>query len=153
MWLSVQVPEHGLVCIDLSNSDPSVHDVEVCLGRILHLDFSEFDFMLGSYRLTESMLLADFGLTEGTGELTLRHRASTHGEASQVRMGISESDPIEDCSPNISETDPIEFTPPKHECKTRKRKKQRVSRTGRRSTSDTCDASERFAFPKWKSSV
>ena len=153
MWLSVSVPKYGVLCIDISNPDPSVHDVEESLGQILDLDFSQYDFMLGSYRLTDSMLLADFGLTDGNGELTLMHCTSTEGEASKITQDMLQSDPIEDCSPNMSEIDPIDFTPPKYEGKTGKCKKKRKSHKRYRSTPDTCQTSERFAYPKWKSSA
>ena len=153
MWLSVSVPGHGMLCIDVSNADPSVYDVQVILGQLLHLDISQYDFMLGTYQLSSSMLLADFGLLDGNGELTLTHRACTERDTSRSSQDILQTDPIEDCSPNISESDPIEFTPAEQTGRTAKRRPLRKSHKRNRSTSVTCDTAEKFAFPKWNSSA
>ncbi len=104
--------------------------------------------------LTRLTLLADFGLTDGNGMLTLMHRSLKDEEASAVTDDILQADPIEEYSPNISETDPIEFSPIKHVGKTGKHDKPRTTRKKRyRRASSIRERSEGSSFPKKDLSV
>ena len=43
MWLSVVTPEHGRLCVDVSDEDPSAYAVRQILQRILQVDISQYD--------------------------------------------------------------------------------------------------------------
>ena len=148
MWLSVGTPEHGRLCVDVSDEDPSAHAVRQTLQRILQADFSQYDLMLGTYRLTDSMLLADFGLPDGHSDLSLLPRVMGRTGAAEDAI-VSLEDPVEEASPNISETDPIDWTQTENHGKRSLKRKPHKTRIRRKdSATGSVTRSLRF-FPKW----
>ena len=143
-------PENGIVSVDVSDIDPSVYDVHASLQRILSIDMSKYDFMLGGYRMTESMLLADFELTDGHSSLSMISRTSVNEEANEDCTDTTCHDPVEDYSPNMSETDPIECTPLHHDRKLKQNGTSKKLRAGVKRTSNQYTSSDRFRFPKWR---
>ena len=149
MWLAVVTPQHGLVNVEMSHGDPSVYDVRQRLQRILKTDMSHYDLMLGADHLTDSMSLADYGLTDGNSCLSMLPRQSINQAEEEVDAVSSCEDPIEDYSPNISQKDPIECTPVKN---VRKRKQKRSATKKRKRSKTTCATStsrDLLDFPKW----
>ena len=150
MWLTVVTAEHGRLCVDVSDEDPSAYAVRQILQRILQVDISQYDLMLGTYRLTGSMSLADFGLLDEHSDLSLVARVMSSKEAAQDEI-VSLDDPIEEASPNMSETDPIDWTQTeKHGRRSLKRKPHNTPI--RRKDSATGSAKRRLPFfPNWRS--
>ena len=150
MLLSVVTLEHGPVCVDVSDEDPSVYAVRQVLQRVLQVDIANYDLMLGTYCLTDSMCLADFGLTDGNCDLSLLPRATNSTEVVEDGTVASSDDAIEECSPDIIETDPIEWTQTANDCKrVRKRASQKIYKRHKVAPSRSTDRSLPF-LPQWR---
>ena len=148
MWLTVITPEHGRLCVDVFDEDPSAYAVRQILQRILQADFSQYDLMLGTYRLTDSMLLADFGLPDGHSDLSLLPRGMGSTEAAEHAI-VSLEDPIREPSPNISETDPIDWTQTDNDGKRSRKRKPRKTRIRRKNSATGSVERSLLFLPKW----
>ena len=113
---------------------------------------SHYDLMLGVDHLTDSMSLADYGLTDGNSCLSMLPRQSINQAEEEVDAASSCEDPIEDYSPNMSQKDPIECTPCTPLKDVRKRNQKRSGEKKRKRSKSTCATSTSrslFFFPEW----
>ena len=113
------------------------------------MDLSQYALMLGLDRLTDSMSLADYGLTDGNGLLSMVPRQLISQADNEVDATSSCGDPIEDYLPSMSQKDSIECAPLK---KVYKRKQKRSPDKKRRRLRSTCGTSisrDLFLFATW----
>ena len=149
MWLGVLTPTHGRLCVDVCDEDSSVYAVRQKLKRILKMDISLYDLMLGKFELTDSMLLADFGLPDGYSDLSLSPRVLERDTTEQDDT-IASADPILESTPNISQADPIMWTQAGSLGKCAKKRKKSGTYTKRNNSTMVSEERELLWFPKWR---
>ena len=151
MWSTVLSEEHGQVCVDLGDSDPSVYAVRQSLQKLLNIEMCKYDLMLGTYCMEDEALLADFGLTDGYGHISMHPRsrssASVGADCSDMPLG----DAIEPVSLSMSEVDAIEWTQGEEKEKRVSKRKARSARK-RRSQAGTSSSTstDLVNFPTWQ---
>ena len=111
MWLTVVSEEHGQVCVDVGDSDPSVYAVRQSLQKLLNVEMCKYDLMLGTHCMEDAALLADFGLTDGYSHVSMKSRSRSSTSVAADCSDMSSGDAIEPVSPSMSEVDAIEWTP------------------------------------------